>query len=175
MRLRSSFFLASSAIAAAVAVGSVAGLSGACYPAAGEGVDPPALNFYFPVGFTVSKGGNVLYVVNSDFDLQWNGGTIQSLDLHLIRRHTVLAIKDPSDPNLPLAQAPDPDASCPAGPPVVTGVNDAGVVQGWACAPPTNASFYMRDSVAIGAFATDMQRSVVATPCDSNNPTRPTC
>ena len=55
----------------------------ACYPAAGEGVDPPAFTFYFPVGLAVSKGGNVLYAVNSDFDLQWNGGTIQSLDARL--------------------------------------------------------------------------------------------
>src|SRR4029077_13095522 len=75
----------------------------ACYPAAGLGVDPPAAELYFPVGLTVSRSGTVLYAVNSDFDLQWNGGTIEALDLHLIRRHAVMAIKDPTDPNLPLA------------------------------------------------------------------------
>ena len=76
------------------------GLS-ACY-SAGDGTDPPNKSFYFPVGVTVSRGGSVLYVVNSDFDLQWNGGTVQSYDLQLIRRHTVLAINDPTDPALPL-------------------------------------------------------------------------
>ena len=136
-----------------------------CYPAAGEGVDPPAFSFYFPVGLAVSKGGNVLYAINSDFDLQWKGGTIQSLDLMMIRRHTVLAIKDPTNPNLPLAITFDGGVNnCPNGPPVITPLNDAGVEPGWACAPPTNASKYMRDSIAIGAFATDAQLSIVDLP-----------
>src|SRR5678815_1241491 len=143
-----------------------------CYPAAGEGVDPPAFSFYFPVGLAVSKGGNVLYAVNSDFDLQWNGGTIQSLDLRMIRRDTVAAIKDPTDPNLPLAAAPDGGVNnCPGGPPVISGLNDAGVEPGWACAPPTNASHYMRDSIAIGAFATDAQLSIALRP--KEHPTDP--
>jgi len=158
MRLRRNFLAAGAAVFAVAATAVVWG----CYPAAGEGVDPPALNFYYPVGLAVSKGGNVLYAINSDFDLQWNGGTIQSLDLHLIRRHTVLAIKDPTDMNLPLAAPVDRDASCPAGPPVISYANDAGVVFGWLCAPPTNAAFYMRDSVAIGAFATDLQVSMLS-------------
>ena len=143
----------------------------ACYPAAGEGVDPPAFSFYFPVGLAVSKGGNVLYAVNSDFDLQWNGGTIQSLDLRMIRRDTVKAIKDPTDPSLPLADAPNGN-NCPNGPPVVSGLNDAGVQQGWACAPPTNASRYMRDSIAIGAFATDAQVSLFDLPSTSPSTSR---
>jgi len=59
-------------------------LSPACYSGAG-GSDPPTNTFYFPVGLAVSNGGNVLYVVNSDFDLQWNGGTLQSYDLFRLR------------------------------------------------------------------------------------------
>lgn len=169
MRLRVRTLLPLVLPLAAAAV--TAGVTPACYPAAGEGVDPPAFSFYFPVGFAVSRGGNVLYAINSDFDLQWNGGTIQSLDLHLIRRHTVAAIKDPTDPNLPLALPSDPNASCPNGPPVITNVNDAGVEPGWACAPPTNASFYMRDSVAIGAFATDLQLSIDHEKDAQGNPT----
>src|ERR1700722_12048162 len=55
-----------------------------CY-STGNGTQPPPESFYFPVGLVVSRGGNVLYVVNSDFDLQWNGGTIQSYDLDQIR------------------------------------------------------------------------------------------
>ncbi len=143
--------------------------SGACYPAAGAGVDPPALSFYFPVGLTVSRGGNVLYAVNSDFDLQWNGGTIQSLDLHKIRRDTVTLIGNlPGVQNLPYALPFQTDAAaptCPSGPPIISPLFDAGVEPGWVCAPPTNASFYMRDAVAIGAFATDMQLSRMTRPC----------
>jgi hypothetical protein len=60
-------------------------LSPACYPSGAEGTDPPTTTFYFPVGLAVSPGGNVLYVANSDFDLQWNGGTIQSYDLFRLR------------------------------------------------------------------------------------------
>src|SRR5580658_3719048 len=60
-------------------------LSPACYPGGAEGTDPPTTTFYFPVGLAVSPGGNVLYVANSDFDLQWNGGTIQSYDLFRLR------------------------------------------------------------------------------------------
>jgi hypothetical protein len=62
-------------------------LSPACYSGAG-GTDPPTDTFYFPVGLAVSAGGNALYVVNSDFDLQWNGGTLQSYDLFRLRHDT---------------------------------------------------------------------------------------
>src|SRR5580658_4876108 len=63
-------------------------LSPACYPGGAEGTDPPTTTFYFPVGLAVSPGGNVLYVANSDFDRQWNGGTIQSYDLFRLRHDT---------------------------------------------------------------------------------------
>lgn len=119
-------------LAAGVAI--AAGVSGsACFPGAGNGVDPPAFNFYFPVGLAVSRGGNVLYAINSDFDLQWNGGTIQSLDLHAMRRDAVAAIADPQDPNLPFAQPPDPNASCPNGPPAHRGTT---MLPGTGSGPP---------------------------------------
>jgi len=44
-------------------------LLAACYQS-GDGVAPPPNSFYFPVGLAVSRGGNVLYAANSDFDLQ---------------------------------------------------------------------------------------------------------
>src|SRR6476661_6312897 len=71
----------------------------ACY-STGDGTSPPPNQIYFPVGLAVSRGGNVLYVANSDFDLQWNGGTVQSYDLHLIRKHSVLTITDPNNPEI---------------------------------------------------------------------------
>src|SRR5678816_3359143 len=77
-----------------------------CYTA-GQGTAPPDKAFYFPVGLAVSKGGNVLYAVNSDFDLQWNGGTLQAYDLDLIRQHAVIAIGGTPD-------HPDPDPFNPA-------------------------------------------------------------
>src|SRR5579872_3674776 len=56
----------------------------ACYTA-GNGTPPPIKSFYYPTGLAVSGGGNVLYAINSDFDLQWNGGTLQSYDLFKVR------------------------------------------------------------------------------------------
>ena len=60
---------------------------------AGGGTAPPTNSFYFPTGLAVSKGGNVLYAINSDFDLQWNGGTLQSYDLFQIRQDTAALIQ----------------------------------------------------------------------------------
>src|SRR5678815_5126863 len=101
-----------------------------CYPAAGEGVDPPAFSFYFPVGLAVSKGGNVLYAVNSDFDLQWNGGTLQAYDLNAIRRDVLRTIANPNDPNVPRVTKPPPGAvsACPG--------RDGQTALGQTCAPP---------------------------------------
>ena len=50
-----------------------------------QGVSPPHRSFYFPTGLAVSPGRSALYVANSDFDLQFNGGTVQVLDLRRLR------------------------------------------------------------------------------------------
>ncbi len=146
----------------------VAGIVAACYQA-GSGSAPPPNILYFPVGLDVSRGGNVLYVANSDFDLQYNGGTIQSYDLNLIRRDVLLAIKDPSDPKLPLirpartsGQPDDNPCTNPDGtpaPPPVYRTDGTGRRQPLSetCAPPVDSTAYVRDSVTIGAFATDLQ------------------
>lgn len=54
-----------------------------CSP--GDGVSPPGDRLYFPVGLAVDESSRWLYVVNSDFDLQFNQGTVQTLDLERIR------------------------------------------------------------------------------------------
>lgn len=63
-------------------------LSHACF-STGEGLDPPVERIYFPVGLAVDKGveggANHLVVVNSDYDLQYNAGTLQVLDLQRAR------------------------------------------------------------------------------------------
>src|SRR6185503_3847296 len=48
---------------------------------ADTGASPPHDEFYFPTGLIVSPGGKTLYVINSDFDLQYTGGTVLAVDL----------------------------------------------------------------------------------------------
>lgn len=136
--------------ALAVVAGAGAGVS-ACY-STGDGSPPPLNQFYFPVGLQVSAGGNVLYVVNSDFDLQFNGGTLQSYDLRLIRRDTINLIANPPP-------------GCPNDPPTVE-PSDPSLRQplGQTCAPPVDSSQYVRDSAIIGAFATTLLLSTPPTP-----------
>ena len=128
-----------------------------CY-SQGDGSAPPLDRFYFPVGLQVSAGGNVLYAINSDFDLQYNGGTFQSYDLRKIREHAVYIIKDPNDPRVPLyrtgATAANP---CPANPPTYKD-DGSGTRQplGETCAPPVKSQDYVRDYAVIGAFGTDL-------------------
>ena len=54
-------------------------LSGCFGP--GEGVEVPQDQIYFPVGLALSKDSQHLFVVSSDFDLQYNGGAVQSVAL----------------------------------------------------------------------------------------------
>ncbi|MBX3211972.1 MAG: hypothetical protein KF850_08065 [Labilithrix sp.] len=125
-----------------------------CYDA-GDGSAPPLESFYFPVGLEVSHGGTVLYAVNSNFDLQYNGGTLQSYDLRLIRQHALLAIADPTNPNLPLLRRDSP-AGCPDNPPIFREGEPGRQPLGETCAPPVDSRAYFRDSAVIGAFATDL-------------------
>jgi hypothetical protein len=53
---------------------------GACFPP-GSGIDPPKDQFYFPVGLALDADSSHLFVVSSDFDLQFNAGRVHSLDL----------------------------------------------------------------------------------------------
>jgi hypothetical protein len=132
-----------------------------CY-STGDGTLPPPESFYFPVGLAVSKGGNVLYVVNSDFDLQWNGGTIQSYDLDQIRADAALSAIDPTAPSIAKnwVHQPGPTATqCPGNPLVVWPDGTGRVPLNQTCAPPVNSYVYVRDSAIIGAFATDIQLS----------------
>src|SRR5688572_12646727 len=134
------------------------GSTSACYDT-GDGTAPPLDTFYFPVGLQVSHGGSVLYAVNSDFDLQYNGGTVQSYDLRLIRRHVLDIIADPRNPNVPLVRRGEATENpCPSDPPVSKEGGQTGRQPlGETCAPPVDSRFYFRDSAVIGAFATDLQ------------------
>src|SRR5712691_9507190 len=61
----------------------VASCLAGCY-STGDGPDPSTA-LYFPVGLAVSPGGHALYVANSDFDLQFNAGTVEAYRLDDIR------------------------------------------------------------------------------------------
>jgi len=58
-------------------------LSGCFGP--GEGVEVPQDQIYFPVGLALDKDARHLFVVSSDFDLQYNGGAVQSYDLEALQ------------------------------------------------------------------------------------------
>lgn len=62
------------------------GIGAASCFSADEGLGPPRDRFYFPTGLVISPGGQALYVANSDFDLRYNGGTVQVIDLPAVRR-----------------------------------------------------------------------------------------
>jgi len=51
----------------------------------GEGIEPPTDDVYFPVGLALDETASFLYIANSDFDLQYNAGTLQSWDLDALR------------------------------------------------------------------------------------------
>jgi hypothetical protein len=200
--------------------------SSSCY-STGTGTPPPMNTFYYPVGLAVSAAGNVLYVANSDFDLQWNGGTVQSYDLNAIRIDTVRLMLGlftyavPFDAGSPAEAGNDSGVEDAGG---EAGLGDAGLEDaggdvgvdagtlpfvpvdagplpfeagilaatafsngcpvtsnlpappnpndpnGWngqpgrlpigqTCAPPMDSTYYYRDGIVTGAFATDAQLS----------------
>jgi hypothetical protein len=64
---------------------------GACMLGAGcflgdVALSPPADALYYPTALVRSPGGSTLYVANSDFDLQYDGGTVLALNLINIRK-----------------------------------------------------------------------------------------
>ncbi|MFO0592574.1 MAG: hypothetical protein U0441_33835 [Polyangiaceae bacterium] len=68
--------LCAGALAATTAAG--------CF-ALGVGIDPPSDELYYPTALLTSPGRHALYVVNSDFDIQYTGGTVQAIDLDSLR------------------------------------------------------------------------------------------
>ncbi|HVY27778.1 MAG TPA: hypothetical protein VHB79_14585 [Polyangiaceae bacterium] len=120
-------------------------LSG-CY-GTDKGVEVPQDEIYFPVGLALDPRAakpDFLYVVSSDFDLQYNGGAVQSYDLRTLEGD--------------LAQ-PCPDGLCPATKSrkvCAKGEQDDAdrLLYPGPCKSLT-PSDYQRGTVKIGAFATD--------------------
>jgi Cys-rich repeat protein len=69
-------------------LGSLAWLSIASSPGCfrpDDGREPPLDRIYFPTGIALSPDGNRLYLANSDWDLQFNAGSIQVYDAGRLR------------------------------------------------------------------------------------------
>jgi len=60
----------------------LAALAAGCFES--EGIDPPHDRFIYPVGIAVTNNGDYLMVVNSNFDLRYNAGTILMVDLEKV-------------------------------------------------------------------------------------------
>ncbi|WP_437282039.1 hypothetical protein WME90_16200 [Sorangium sp. So ce375] len=117
-----------------------------------EGLPPPVGGFYFPTGLAASPGGRVLYVANSDFDLQYNGGTVQALDLQRLRKRALALQASLADAGASVSSA------CKA---VGLGTNAAPQLYPGPCGPLDLAALegdeaVVRSSAVIGAFASNL-------------------
>lgn len=118
-------------------------LASGCFPP-GDGREPPLDRVYFPVGLEVSPAQSRLYMVNSDFDLQFNAGSLQVYDLPRLRQAVqnnhpdddcgVLGVKSDASRTL------SPGKCAPLSP----------------TSPPGGGGSLILESVGIGAFATDV-------------------
>jgi hypothetical protein len=148
-------------------------LSGCFGP--GEGVEVPVDQIYFPVGMAVDLDAEHLFVVSSDFDLQYNGGSIQSFELKELYDQLPVRCTDETAA-LDCAEG----SSCVQGMCAVEGKSpcptgdradaDRLLFPG-RCKPIKLPTF---DSVKIGAFATDaiLRERPASAPEDPDAPER---
>src|SRR5215471_11417722 len=66
------------------AVGGLALANAGCFES-NQGREPPLDRIYFPTGLALSPDGDRLYVANSDWDLQFNAGSVQAYDAARLR------------------------------------------------------------------------------------------
>jgi len=141
------------------AAGLATAVAAGCFTA-GQGTQPPLDSFYFPTGLTVSPDGQYLYAINSDFDLQWNGGTLQSYDLAGIRQNATALVQANAShaqkaPSFGKYKVPF-NPNCQMSAPQSLG-NQLGVHVGANCAPPVDSTQYVRHRAIVGAFAEDLK------------------
>ncbi len=119
----------------------------ACLAGAGclivaEGTTPPVDSIYFPTALTISPGRTTLYVANSDFDLQFSGGSVQALDADGLRqkaRAVAAAVQSGQDAS----------GACGA---IGVKANAEPFLNPGVCAP-IDVKPFIRKAVPIGAFA----------------------
>jgi DNA-binding beta-propeller fold protein YncE len=139
-----------------------------------DGREPPLERIYFPTGLALSPDGDRLYVANSDWDLQFNAGSVQAYDAAQLRALVPRSCDSDAD-------CAGPDEACDAPGPDVSslgatgtrwcvdaatrdvcrglGVQSAGdrLIQPGLCGAVDNRSpGLLLESVGIGAFATDL-------------------
>jgi DNA-binding beta-propeller fold protein YncE len=157
-----------------VALGWVASTTSACFDP-DDGREPPLDRIYFPSALALSPDGNRLYVANSDWDLQFNAGSVQVYDAARLRSLLPTYCDSdaecsavggrcdltPSTDASGLERAPthwclpaDSDDPC-AGLGLQTAAQRT--TSPGLCAPIDNRSDgLLLDSVRVGAFATDL-------------------
>ncbi|MDI1475683.1 hypothetical protein [Polyangium sp. y55x31] len=145
-----------------LAASGLVGLGG-CFSVA-DGLPPPIDTFYYPTGLVVSPGRTALYVANSDFDLQYNGGTVLALDLAKLRADTDKLRQAIIDAAASPASSGDPTAeACRT---LGVGRNDNTTLYPGPCAPVELSAYRQGGkAVTIGAFATDAVIAVKPNPC----------
>jgi hypothetical protein len=119
-----------------------AAFASGCYTDS-DGLDPPRDALYYPTNLVVSPGRKVLYVTNSDFDLQYNGGTVQALDLVALRERAV-ALQAALDTDIGAAACADPT--------VGLGPNPDPNLNPGPCSP-VGVEPFVKASRTIGAFS----------------------
>jgi DNA-binding beta-propeller fold protein YncE len=140
-----------------------------------DGREPPLDRIYFPTGLALSPDGDRLYVANSDWDLQFNAGSVQVYDAARLRELLPRACSADAD-----CTGPDEICDTPANAAGAQqgvggtywcvnatsgdvcrglGVQSAGdrLIQPGLCGAVENRNpELLLDSVGIGAFATDL-------------------
>jgi len=159
------------------AAGLLLAFGSGCYTTEG-GTPPPHDIAYFPVGLAVANAARHLVVVNSDFDLQYEAGTVAVLDLDAVRGLTPDPCASdaecgegrrcdtaPSDENggVPSRVCVDlegPYAGLPCGPvperPLAERLLFPGRCQNVDFARPPVGDSLIVDTVEVGAFAADV-------------------
>jgi hypothetical protein len=139
-----------------------------------DGREPPLDRIYFPTGMALSPDGNRLYLANSDWDLQFNAGSVQVYDTARLR--ALLPVSCESDADCSGAgqrcdSTPGSDASGAPRAPSYWCVDasddpcaglglspaDERISSPGLCAPfDSTAPDLLLGSVSVGAFATDL-------------------
>jgi DNA-binding beta-propeller fold protein YncE len=140
-----------------------------------DGREPPLNRIYFPTGMALSPDGNRLYVANSDWDLQYNAGSVQVYDAARLRQ--LLPVYCESDaecaaagqvcdlssgsgssgePLAPSHWCVDPGVSDPCAGLGIQSAADRLVAPGLCSAFDNTTPELLLGSVRVGAFATDL-------------------
>ncbi len=145
-----------------------------CYSTS-EGVPTPLDRVYFPVGLAVAEDQAHLFVANSDFDLQFEEGSLLSLDLERLRGFVPRSCDTDTDCSVDQmcdseGEAPSfvcvtPTGSGPSSPCGVLGSASDGdrvIVPGGCEAldfaePQDGGASLLVDAVSVGAFAADVK------------------